>query len=55
LLDHRIPKSARFGWLPQARPRCGPRKRWRDVVKKDVGLDEVEWYDRPRGQEQVGE
>ena len=46
--DCRIPKSALFGWLSQPRPRCGPRKRWRDVVKKDVrdvGLYEDEWYE----------
>ena len=27
--EHRLPKSALFGWLPQPRPRCGPRRRWR--------------------------
>ena len=26
ILDHRIPKSVLFGWLPQARPHCGPRR-----------------------------
>ena len=34
--DHRIPKSILFSWLPQPRPRYGPRKRWRDVVHKDL-------------------
>ena len=34
--DHRILKSVLFGWLPQARPRCGPRRRWKDVVHKDL-------------------
>ena len=46
--EHRIPKSALFGWLPQPRPRCGPRKRWRDVIRrdlKDIELDESEWYE----------
>ena len=45
--NHRLPKTMLFGWLPQPRPRCGPRKRWRDVVCKDlkeVGLEEDEWY-----------
>jgi len=45
--DHRLPKSVLFGWLPQARPRCGPRKRWRDVMRKDlrdIGVDESVWY-----------
>ena len=45
--EHRVPKSVLFGWLPQPRPRCGPRKRWRDVVKKDLNVIEVEedeWY-----------
>ena len=43
----RIPKSALFGWLPQPRPRCGPRKRWRNVIKKDpaaIDVDENELY-----------
>ena len=45
--NHRLPKTMLFGWLPQPRPRCGPRKRWRDVVRndlKEVGLEEDEWY-----------
>ena len=29
--EHRLPKVMLFSWLPQPRPRCGPRKRWRDV------------------------
>jgi len=47
MLDNRIPKSVLFGWLPQPCPRCGLRKRWRDVAKKDlqqVGSREDEWY-----------
>ena len=43
----RIPKSALFGWLPQPCPRYSPRKRWRDVIKKDlaaIDVDENEWY-----------
>ena len=45
---HRIPKMALFGWLPQPRPRCGPKRRWRDVFRKDIrdlNLDEDKWYD----------
>ena len=34
--NHRIPKQALFGWLSQTRPQGGPRKRWRDVVRKDL-------------------
>ena len=46
--DHRIPKSVLFGWLSHPRPQGGPRRRWRDVVKKDlkeVKISEEEWYD----------
>ena len=25
--SHRMPKQTLFGWLPQPRPRCGPRRR----------------------------
>ena len=49
--DHRLPKSTLFGWLPQPRPRCGPRKRWRDVVckdLKDVEVEESEWYEEAK-------
>ena len=28
--DYRLPKVMLFSWLPQPRPRCGPRKRWRE-------------------------
>ena len=45
--DHRLPKVMLFSWLPQPRPRCGSRKRWRDVVRKDlrnVEVGEHEWY-----------
>ncbi len=34
--DHRLPKSLLFGWLPWSCPRSGPRKRWRDVIRKDL-------------------
>ena len=46
--SHRIPKSALFGWLPQSYPRCGPRRRWRDMIRKDlkdIEIKEEEWYE----------
>ena len=46
--DHRIPKSMLFGWLPQARLQCGPRRRGRDVVRTDLKatrVEESEWYE----------
>ena len=54
--DHRIPKICLFSWLPQPRPRGGPRLRWRDIIRKDlkaIGVSEDRWYDeasvsRPR-------
>ena len=48
--DHRLPKSMLFGWLPQPCPRCGPKKRWRDVERtlKDIGMDEKKWYGEAR-------
>ena len=44
----RIPKSVLFGWLPQKRPRCGPRRRWKDMIRKDlrdIEVKEDEWYE----------
>ncbi len=44
--DHRIPKSMLFGWLSQSRPQGGSRRRWRDVVRrnlKEVNISEKEW------------
>lgn len=46
--DSRVPKSVLFGWLCKPRPRCGPKKRWRDVIRQDLKVIEVEedkWYD----------
>ena len=46
--EYRLPKSTVFSWLPQPRPRCGPRTRWRDVVRKDlkdIGVKEDDWYE----------
>ena len=45
--DHRMPKISLFGRLPQTRPPGGPRKRWRDVIRRDlqaVCIPEEEWY-----------
>ena len=50
--DDRLPKSVLFGWLPEPRPRCGPRKRWRDVVQQDIKLinvAETDWYEETTG------
>ena len=44
--EYRTPKTALFSWLPQSRPRCGPRRRWRDVIRSDLKTLEVtehEW------------
>ena len=46
--DHRTPKICLFSWLPQPRPRGGPRVRWRDVIRKDlkaINVSEDRWYD----------
>ena len=45
--SHRMPKQTLFGWLPQPRPRCGPRRRRKDVILSDlkgIEVDEGEWY-----------
>ncbi len=35
-----------FRWLPQTRPSGGPRRRWRDLAKKDLKAMQVgeDWY-----------
>ena len=46
--EERIPKSALFSWLPQPRPRCGPRRRWKDVIRRDlrdIEVGEDEWFE----------
>ena len=46
--DERTPKTALFAWLPKTRPRCGPKRRWRDVVKGDLTPLEVgvgSWFE----------
>ena len=43
-----LPKSLQFGWLPESRPRCGPRRRRRDVIRKDLkdfSVAESKWYE----------
>ena len=44
--EHRLPKLCLFGWLPRTRPCGGPRRRWRDLVKRDLRAVEIgdEWY-----------
>ena len=34
--DHCIPKQMLFEWLPQPCPPGGPRRRWRDLIRKDL-------------------
>ena len=46
--DECTPKTALFTWLPKTRPRCGPKRRWRDVVKGDLTALEVgtgSWFE----------
>ena len=46
--DYRIPKICLFSWMPQPRPRGGPRLRWRDLIRKDlkeIKVPEESWYD----------
>ena len=46
--DNRLPKRVLFSWFPQPRPKCGPRKRWRDVIQKDlihIHIGEDKWYE----------
>ena len=31
--DYRVPKSALFSWFLKPYPRCGPKKRWRDMMR----------------------
>ena len=44
--NHRLPKLCLFGWLPQTWPCGGPRRRWRDLTKKDLKAMEIgeDWY-----------
>ena len=48
IADNRMPKSILFSWLSEPRPRCGPEKRWRDAIRKDltyIGVSEDRWYE----------
>lgn len=45
--EHRLPQKCLFGWLPQPRPRGGPKKRWKDAIKSDlqeIKVPETQWY-----------
>ena len=45
--QYRLPKLCLFGWLPAVRPFKGPRRRWRDQVRKDmeaVGCYNKQWF-----------
>ena len=44
----RLPKKSPFGWLCQPCPQSGPKRRWRDVIRRDlrdINISESEWYD----------
>ena len=48
MLDQLAPKKVLFGWLEKTHPRCGPKRRWRDIVKKDLlaaNINVDTWYD----------
>ena len=43
--DHRLPKCALFGWLPQP---GGRQRRWRDLIRRDltfVRVPEDKWHE----------
>ena len=40
--DHCIPKKSLLSWLPQPCPRGGPRRRWRDFVKRDMKAAQID-------------
>ena len=45
---YRTPKICLFSWMPQPRPRGGPRLRWRDLIRRDlreISVQEDRWYD----------
>ena len=46
--NSRIFKITLFGWLSLPRPKCEPKRRWRDVVKRDLQAANINvntWYD----------
>ena len=47
MTDYRMPKNVLFSLLSEPRPKCGPKKWWRDVICKDldyIGVNEDKWY-----------
>ena len=44
--DERTSKISLFSWLPEPRPRGGPRKRWRDVIHADLKEMKNAWYEK---------
>ena len=45
--NHRIPKQTLFGGLPESLPHGGPRRRWRDIMRRDlktIAVKEEQWY-----------
>ena len=49
--DYRMPKITLFSWLPQPCPSCGPKRRWRDVAKKDMQAANIAtdtWHEEAR-------
>ena len=45
--EEHTPKMCLFSWLPQPRPRGGPRLRWRDLTGRDLSdlkVPEESWY-----------
>ena len=48
LPNHRIPKMCFFGCLSEKRPQGGPKKCWKDIIRKDLNnlnIPESRWYD----------
>ena len=44
----RLPQKVFFSWFPKKRPFCGPRKRWKDAVSRDLQklkLAPDSWFD----------
>ena len=44
--DTRVPKQLLFACLPQSRPFCGPRRRWKDTIHTDLSVAGVRnWFE----------
>ena len=41
--DQRIPKIVLFGWFMKTHPRCGLKRRWRDMTATNINVGT--WYD----------